>query len=88
MLERPPSNDPATVQYLKQNLNYKTDVNSLVSSVLLDIAAFEKIENNFGEVKLVLPLRDKPRVHINFNLMQNNVHDFISLINDIKMQLS
>ncbi len=88
MLERPPSNEPATVQYLKQNLNYKTDVNSLVSSVLLDIAAFEKIENNFGEVKLVLPLRDKPRVHINFNLMQNNVHDFISLINDIKMQLS
>lgn len=88
MLERPSGNDPATVQYLKQNLNYKTDVNSLVSSVLLDIAAFEKIENNIGEVKLVLPLRDKPRVHINFNLMQNNVHDFISLIIDIKMQLS
>ena len=87
MLERPNNNEPATLEYLKQNLNYKVDVNSLVSSVLSDIEAFERIENNFKEVKLVLPLRDRPRVHVNYNLMQNNVHSFNTLINDIKTQL-
>ena len=59
----------------------------MVSAVLMDIAAFEKIENNSEDVKLVLPLRDKPRVHINYNLMQNKVYDFKTLINDIKIQL-
>jgi hypothetical protein len=87
MLERPTDNYPASVKYLKENLNYRTDINSMVSAVLMDIAAFEKIENNSEDVKLVLPLRDKPRVHINYNLMQNKVYDFKTLINDIKIQL-
>ena len=88
MLERPLDNEAATILYLKQNLNYKADVNRLVTSVLSDIEAFEKIENNYNEVKLVLPLRDRPRVHINFNLMRDNNHGFSALINDIKLQLS
>jgi hypothetical protein len=88
MLERPNNNEPATLEYLKQNLNYKVDVNSIVSSVLSDIEAIERIENNLKEVKLVLTLRDKPRVHVNYNLMQNNVHSFNKLITDIKTQLS
>lgn len=88
MLERPIDNEAATILYLKQNLNYKADLSHLVSSVLSDIEAFEKIENSYNEVKLVLPLRDRPRVHINFNLMQDNIHNFGSLINNIKLQLS
>ncbi len=87
MLERPNNSEPATIEYLKQNLTYKDDVNGLVSSILSDIEAFERIKNNLKEVKLVLPLREEPRVHVKYELMQNNIHNFSTLINHIKTQL-
>ena len=88
MLERPVNSEPANVSFLKDNLFYKTNLNKLVSNVLTDIEAFEKIDNKSGDVKLVLNLKERPRIHIKHDLMKNEVRSFSALISDLKTQLS
>ena len=87
MLERPIDNKPATIEYLKQSLYFQSKLNNLVSGVLGDISAFEQIENKTGDVKLVLPLRDRPRVRVNYDLMNREVDSFDVLISEIKERL-
>jgi hypothetical protein len=88
MLERPVNSEPANVSFLKDNLFYKTNLNKLVSNVFTDIEAFEKIDNKSGDVKLVLNLKERPRIHIKHDLMKNEVRSFSALISDLKTQLS
>lgn len=88
MLERPVNSEPANVSFLKDNLFYKTNLNKLVSNVLTDIEAFEKINNKSGDVKLILNLKERPRIHIKHDLMKNEVRSFSALISDLKTQLS
>ena len=88
MLERPIDNEAASVQYIRENLFYKTNINHLVSSVIPDIEAFKKIENKVADVKLVLPLRERPRIHVNYDLMKKETKLFSDLIADLKSQLS
>lgn len=87
MLERPLNGEPASVLYLKEKLFYKSNLNVIVESVIKDIDAFERIEDKKDDVKLVLPLRDKPRIHIKHDLLSNNSSSFDDLIIEIKLQL-
>jgi len=87
ILERPLNSKPATVEYLRANLFYNSNLKNIVSGVISDIEAFEKIDNNINDVKLVLPLRDKPRIHVKYDLLFNNSNSFVDLIRDIKSQL-
>jgi hypothetical protein len=87
MLERPMNNEPASVQFLKDNLYYKKNLNELVSDVITDIDAFERINKKTGNVKLVLDLRSRPRTHVKHDLMKNGIHSFQVLINDLSLQL-
>lgn len=87
MLEKPINSEPATVEYLREKLFYKSALNNIVSEIVNDIDAFEKIENNFNDVKLVLPLRESPRIHVKFDLLFNNSNSFANLIENIKSQL-
>ena len=88
MLERPLNNESASVSFLKDNLYYKTNLNELVSNVVSDIEAFEKIDNKSGDVKLVLELRERPRIHVKYDLMKNETHSFNILISDLKSKLT
>jgi hypothetical protein len=88
MLERPINNEPASLDYLKTNLFYRSNLNNIVSNVITDIDDFERIDNKSGDVKLVLDLRDRPRVHVNYNLMTQDVNSFEMLIEQIKKQLT
>jgi len=87
MLERPDDNEPATVDYLRENLKYKSNVKDIMENAQEDISAFEKISAKQSDVKLVLNLRDKPRVHVDFSLMNRGSESFENLINQLKERL-
>jgi len=88
MLERPLDNKPADVTFLKENLFYKSNLNELVSDVLSDIEAYEKIVKKDDDVKLVLRLKERPRIYVEYDLMINQTYSFSVLINDLKNQLT
>ena len=87
MLERPENDVPATVEYLKTKLQYKTNLSNLTMEVISDIKDFERINSRNGAVKLVIDQRQEPRVHIAFPLMQENSQSFYQLITEIKNRL-
>lgn len=87
MLERPSNDEAATIDYLKSRLEYRTNVMSLMNSVIQDINDFERIENKQDSVKLIIQKRDRPRVHVDYDLMRQNVKSFAQLVSDIKTRL-
>jgi hypothetical protein len=88
MLERPQNNAVATTTYLKDKLYYRSNLDALVNTVMVDIDAFEHIQYKSGDVKLVLNMRDRPRVHVSHQLMKQEVNSFNSLVLKLKEKLA
>lgn len=87
MIERPVSNSVIDTQYIKNSLQYKTGISSLLEDALLDNVKFEEIANKQGDIKLHVNLREAVRVSIDSKLLKQDSRGFKELVADIKAQL-
>lgn len=83
VVERPQKGEEASIQYLKEKMRFRTEVGSMFSKVVSHVMSFEEIQNSNEDIKLVIAQNEAPRIHVNHQLMLNEVgtfDEFISLI--------
>ncbi|WP_224994413.1 sacsin N-terminal ATP-binding-like domain-containing protein [Cesiribacter sp. SM1] len=88
MIERPQKGISTSIDYIKSNLVYRSEVQNLMQSVMKDIHDLERIDRNSDSVRLVIDKRDQPRVHVDFLLLKQGAKSFHQLVEDIQAKIA
>lgn len=87
VLERPVNDDLADIDYIKDKIVYRSQMQNALAEVLTDHNAFVGIATKKTPVRLRIALRDDVKVSIENSVINMAPKGFVELIADIKKQI-
>ena len=86
-LERPIENGAITIEFIKENLKYKKNIDVILNNAIQENANFDKIIKSQNDVRLHINLREDVRVSISQKLIVQDALSFQDLVAEIKKQI-
>ncbi len=86
-LERPIENGAITIEFIKEQLKYKKNIDVILNNAIQENANFDKIIKSQNDVRLHINLREDVRVSISQKLIIQDALSFHDLVSEIKKQI-
>lgn len=86
-LERPANDGLADVDYIRSHVKGYEHLHEIVGPVIGQIETYQSLKRMSGGVRLVLDELGAPRVHVPYNTIRSQSHDFRTVVDSIKDRL-
>jgi hypothetical protein len=86
-LERPIENGAISIEFIKEKLKYKKNIDVILNNAIQENANFDKIIKSQNDVRLHINLREDVRVSISQKLIIQDALYFHDLVAEIKKQI-